>query len=613
MPGIAGWARRANHPSPPPPLRPMLNALSRPGYRVGQYTDESGTVALGCADLGIIDRGTQPYLTPDRSVTVCLYGDIYSPRTDPATTLAMLAQAYRDKGPAFLNDLAGEFFLVILDHGQHRLILANDRYGRRPVYYSVHDGQLVFSSEIKAILASGAIRPDVDPEALADVLTFGLIPGERTLLRQVHMLPPASSLEFDLRSGATAINRYWDLRHNLQPSAEPEPILLDRLSETFRAAVERRLSPSHVNWLSLSAGMDSRTIASVINSTPNATVKAITIGFEGGYERKVTSAVAAAIGVEHSFHSFDETQFTQSEAEHMELVRESVALTDGMRGTASSALTAYSARQNRRLGLDIMITGHGGEIAKLDDAYNFAISTRDDLRRIRTQPVDWAYDRLFRPNAPRFNTPGLYSGGLAQAFAEAPRHHLQTIIEQVDASLPPEQLVSFLFLNELFRKRAVYALGIQRAHVELRVPFYDDDFLATVVRAPLSLRSNYRIHRHIIKRHRPELLEIVLSETRMRPFPSVAERLFRGLPYKLATRLGFFKRDIPEHYFAANADTNFFRNILQDTMTLDRGYFNPGRISSLLDEHERGRHSLNTLLHLLTIVELWHRDFIDAR
>ncbi|MCR4347318.1 MAG: asparagine synthase-related protein [Sulfuricaulis sp.] len=591
----------------------MLNALSRPGYKVGQYADESGTIALGCADLGIVDRGIHPYSTPDRSVTVCLYGDIYSPRTDPATTLAVLAKAYRDKGPAFLNDLVGEFFLVILDHGQHRLILANDRYGRRPVYYSTHDGQLVFSSEIKALLASGAIRPDVDPEALADVLTFGLIPGERTLLRQVQMLPPAGLLEFDLRSGELATSRYWDLRLHLQPSAESEAVLLDRLTETFSTAVERRLSPSHVNWLSLSAGMDSRTIASVINSTPNATVKAITLGFKGGYERKVTSAVAATIGVEHSFHAFDESQFTQSESEHMDLVREAVALTDGMRGTASSALTAYSARQNRRLGLDVMITGHGGEIAKLDEAYNFAINTPDDLHRIRTQPVDWTYNRLFRPNAPRFNTPSLYSGGLAQVFADAPRHHLQTIIEQVDANLPPEQLVSFLFLNELFRKRAVYALAVQRARVEIRVPFYDDDFLATVVTTPLSLRTGYKIHRYIIKRYRPELLEIVLSETRMRPFPSAAERLFRGLPYKLATRLGLFKRDVPEHYFAANADTNFFRSILQDPMTLDRGYFNPRGISSLLDEHARGRHSLNTLLHLLTIVELWHRDFLDTR
>lgn len=611
MPGIAGWARCAHHRSPPPSLQSMLDALSRPWYRIEQYANKTETVSLGCADLGVANREVQPYTTPDQSISVCLYGNIYSPSASASTILSLIANAYRDKGLAFLNDLQGEFFLVVVDHNHQRLILANDRYGRRPVYYSFQDDQLIFSSTIKSILASGTIKPSVDEEALADFLCFAFIPGERTLLHQVLMLPPATALGFDLRSGELATNRYWDLRQHLQPSPEPEAYLLDRLSETFRAAVERRLSPSRTNWLSLSAGMDSRTIAAVMN-TEDAPVKAVTSGVQGGYERKVTSRIASTIGVDHLFYTFNEAQLTHTESEFTDLVREAIALTDGMRGTASSAMTAFSSRQRRNHGLETVITGHGGEIAKLDEAYNLAIRTQDDIHKLGTRPVDWTFERLRRPNAPRYNTPALYKGELSRAFADTPKQHLQAILGQLDRDVPPAQCVSFLFLNELYRKRASYALAVQRAYVEIHVPFYDDDFLATVIGAPLSLRSNYRIHRHIIKKNCPELLNIVLSETRMRPFPSAAERLFRGLPYTLAKRIGLFKRDIPEHYFAANANLDFFRHILQDPRTIDRGAFNSDEVSRLIDALSQGQRSANTLLHLLTLVELWHRDFIDT-
>ena len=103
----------------------------------------------------------------------------------------------------------------------------------------------------------------------------------------------------------------------------------------------------------------------------------------------------------------------------------------------------------------------------------------------------------------------------------------------------------------------------------------------------------------------------MLSETRMRPLPNMAEKAYRGIPYAIAKRLGLYKRDTPEHYFAANANTNFFRNILLSEQTLDRGYFNSDKVKKLLDAKEQGQTTANTLMHLLTIVELWQRDHID--
>jgi asparagine synthetase B (glutamine-hydrolysing) len=589
----------------------MLEAQSFPWYELERYTDKDGRFGVGCADLGLVQKAPQPYTSADATISVWLYGNVYSPSAGATEILPLLAESYRQKGNKFINDIQGEFFLVIFDHPQQRLVLANDRYGRRPVYYAVPDGQLIFASSIKAILASGTVASRVDEEALADFLSFAFILGERTLLWDVHMLPPAGTLTFDLVSGELDIGRYWDLRQNLQPSSKSESVILDDLAETFTTAVNRRLSSSTTNWLSLSAGMDSRVIASVLSNT-DCLVKAVTNGVEGSYEPKVTLDIANVIGVEHVFFTFDEKQLTQAESELKGLVQEAISLTDGMRGTASSAQTAFSARLRRQRGLENILTGHGGEIVKLDEAYNFSIRGPDDIGNIKTKPVDWTCNRLSRPNAPGFNTPALYKGTLANVFADAPRQHIQSIIDGIDSAVAPEQFVSFLFLNELYRKRASYALAVQRAFVDVHVPFYDDDFLAIAIGAPLSVRSNYRVHRHIIQKQCPDLLDIVLSETRMRPFPSKTERLFRGFPYAIARRLGLFKRDVPEHFFAANMNSNFFRDILLDTRTQDRGYFNPDETVRLIDAQATGQRTANTLLHLLTIVELWHRDFIDT-
>jgi asparagine synthetase B (glutamine-hydrolysing) len=600
-----------NQSTPPPALKVMLDALSRHWNKVDSYADKDGLLAVGCAGLGTVQSPPQPYTLADSTVSVWLSGNIYSPAAVATEILPLLAESYRRQGITFVNDLQGEFFLVIFDHLQQRLVLVNDRYGRRPVYYRAVDGQLIFASSIKAVLASNVVAAHIDEEALADFLCFAFIPGERTLLKDVQLLPPAGTLTFDLASGELSIGRYWDLRKNLQPSSQSESTILDGLAETFSTAVKRRLSPSMTNWLSLSAGMDSRVIAAVLSNT-ELPVKAVTNGVEGSYEPRVTADIARIIGVEHVFFTFDEAQLTQAEAELTELITEAISLTDGMRGTASGAQTAFSARLRRERGLENVLTGHGGEIAKLDEAYNFAIGGPDDLTKLKTNPVDWTYGRLSRPNGPRFNTPALYKGGLAKVFAEAPRQHIRAIIHGLDSDIAPAQLVSFLFLNELYRKRAAYALAVQRAYVQVHVPFYDDEFLAKAIAAPLSVRSNYRVHRHIIEKHCPSLLNIVLSETRMRPFPSVAERVLRGIPYRIARRLGLFKRDVPEHFFAARMDGNFFRNILLDTQTLDRGYFNRDEIGRLIDDQAKGQRTANNLLHLLTIVELWHRDCIDT-
>lgn len=232
-------------------------------------------------------------------------------------------------------------------------------------------------------------------------MSFGYILGERTLLQNVEMMPPASILEYDIESAQNKISRYWDLREHLTPFDKPDSIILENISETFKTSVERRLSKNQTNWLSLSGGMDSRTIAAVIDVN-NYPIKAVTSGVSGSYERKVTAKIAAAIGCEHLFYEFDEQQLVQSDEDMLELIREAIELTDGMRGSSSSAMSAFSARQRQKYNVTPVLTGHCGEIMKLDEAYNFAIRNPQDEAAISTDSINWAHTRMCKANALNF-------------------------------------------------------------------------------------------------------------------------------------------------------------------------------------------------------------------
>jgi len=339
-------------------------------------------------------------------------------------------------------------------------------------------------------------------------------------------------------------------------------------------------------------------------------VRTITTGIRGGYEGDITRRIADVTGCEYTFYEADTA--LQAPEEKLALTREALDLTDGMRGSAYNAVTVFTARNSRSHGLKILMTGHAGELAKLDDAYSFTLSGRRPAGNGNDAFLDWCYDRMSRASLKGIDTGRLFKGEFAGLVDEAPRENLRRVVNSLDENLPLAQKASFMFLHELFRKRAMYAMAIQRAYTVQRLPFLDDDFLDRVLRAPLGVRWNNSVHLHIIRRYRPELLRIPLSQTRMSPDPGLLERLTRGIPYRVARRLGFFKRDVPEDFWQAKGDYDFLSSILLDQRTLDRGLVNSQYLGELLYNHKQGDKQPFHLLHLLAGVELWHRMVVDG-
>src|SRR5262245_40573964 len=197
-----------------------------PDGAVVEIFPEAG-VALGHRRLSVIDlspRGRQPMSNEDGSVWISFNGEIYNYRElkaslDPSrhrfasdTDTEVILHLYEERGVEAFKSLNGMFAFALYDAGRGRLFLVRDQLGIKPLCYVEANGKLVFGSEIKAILASGAYSPDIDWQSAHDFFSFLYTPAPQTIYRGVLQLPPAHWLEYDLRDRRVArIERYWDV------------------------------------------------------------------------------------------------------------------------------------------------------------------------------------------------------------------------------------------------------------------------------------------------------------------------------------------------------------------------------------------------------------------
>ena len=191
-------------------------------------------VGLGMARLAVIDlnpTGHQPMSNPEKTIWIVYNGEVYNFQSErlhleklgyrfvSESDTEVILHSYEHYGDDFLLHLRGMFALAIYDlrggPGRERLLLARDQLGIKPLLYAEIGNRFVFASEIKAMLASGLVEREIDPESLRQVLTYGSIYQPKTILRGVKMLLPAHRLIYE--NGGARCERYWSLGVNRMP------------------------------------------------------------------------------------------------------------------------------------------------------------------------------------------------------------------------------------------------------------------------------------------------------------------------------------------------------------------------------------------------------------
>ena len=499
----------------------------------GNGTKVYDNCILGHVRLSIIDiyHGQQPMSSQACSLT--FNGEIYNyldlekeidykfkTRSDTEVLLAL----YKDEQEDFLDKLKGMFSFAIWDDIEQKLFCARDRFGEKPFYYAYgKNGEFIFSSEIKAIVASDLVDLTLDRKSLAHYMQRLYVPVNKTIYENIHILPAAHKLIYKDKN--IKIKPYWKL------PKEREINLKDALAEflfLFEKAVERQLVADVETGAFLSGGLDSSSIVAIA-SRYNKELKTFSFGFSG-YKSELPFAkeVAKRYKTEH-------LEFVDREVKLSDLLVEMQHVYDEPFADSSNIPT-YIISKHAREHVKVVLSGDGGD--ELLGGYSFWYRSLYYMQHIRdNNALRYFLARLARKistkmpfwDSSRLNdyVQGHQLRRQFSSISEAKKHQniYFTDIELGELNLKLEE--KKFYINENGTVNDALAIDlldympgdiltkVDRASManslEVRAPFLDPDFASFCISLPSSLKidvySNKKIMRDAFKSLWPESIQ----------------------------------------------------------------------------------------------------------
>jgi asparagine synthase (glutamine-hydrolysing) len=579
---------------------------------------------LGMRRLSIIDLagGHQPVFNEDRSVWVVFNGEIYNfpelrtellsrgHRLITHTDTEVIVHLYEELGAECVNKLRGMFAFALYDERRRKLLIARDRFGKKPLYYALAGQRLYFGSEIKAIHAVAPELAEVNNEALLQYMYFGYVPDPITSFLPIQKLPPGHLLEFE--GGAVQIREYWDLpQYNThQPGSEEE--CLEELERRLAEAVKIRLISDVPLGALLSGGIDSSTVVALMARASSKPVKTFSIGFshDDFNEAHYARIVAKRFGTEHH-----EMVLEPNVVETVETLTSSLEEPFG----DSSMLPTYYVSCMARKHVTVALSGDGGdEIFAGYDRYGIHLR-----RKIFERVPPWAW-RLYReqiyPRLPNDMRGRKFSYNVSLPWRERYVDGI-SFVPSFERDLPlwsnefretvkdvpnPEDLMygyfdrapardpisQMLYVDTKTYMVADILTKVDRmsmlTSLEVRVPILDHEFVEWSTGLPPEWKLRGRTQKYILRK--------------------LAERV--GVPREAIYRpkRGFA---LPLVHWMRNELKDLIVTVLLEPKTMQRGYFNAEGVRQLLDEHFRERRDHSGRIWRLLMFELWHRNYLE--
>lgn len=627
MCGICGFYQYKTHkPADKQALLDMLHVLQHRGPDgSGTYVDRD--LALGMRRLSIIDLkgGTQPIGNEDGSILTVFNGEIYNYRElrdllgdrghklVSSSDTEVLVHLYEEYGDECVHLLRGMFAFAIWDLRLRRLFIARDRLGIKPLYFTQTDGELIFASEIKAILRHPSVRSDLDVEALANFLSLRYVPAPQTMFKGIRSLPPGCSLACDNRG--VKMSRYWDLFLAEQGKNDfHEERYAEELEALLRESVRLHLVSDVPFGAFLSGGVDSSTIVALMSELLQKPVKTYSVGFDGDGESFSELPYARLVAKE--FHT-DHHEVVIRPADLIELAETVTWHLDQPLAEHATLANFMVARLASR-DVKMVLTGEGGDelfagyaryagerIAPLfgllpEAAKRFALAATSHIPGFRRQKL--ALFALSQPDEatrflnwfPLFNSE-VKRSLLSEDLKETLRDHATeaVVAAQLARTDATDSLSRMLYLDTtLWLPDLLLARGDKMsmaASVEARVPLLDHKLVEFAASLPPSLKIKGLVRKYLLKKVARSWLP-----------QGIIRRKKQGFP-------------MPSSLWLRKQARPFLRDTLSSASLRQRGLFNPFTVEKLISEHEKGRADHGSLLWGLISVELWHRVFLDAR
>jgi asparagine synthase (glutamine-hydrolysing) len=339
----------------------------------GYYYCPTNGVSFAHRRLSITDivGGHQPMWNEDGTVCIVFNGELYNHialrsellrnghvfKSDHSDT-EVLIHGYEEWGADLLIRLNGMFAFCIYDQNKKRLFFARDRFGKKPLYYALLDRQLVFASELKALLVHPGVKREIDSVSLQKYFGYGFIPAPYSLYRNVSKLPGGHYMFYDLATAKAKISSYWQFRvtPDSNYAKQSEEDLALELRMLLTAAVKRRMVADVPVGVFLSGGIDSSTILACASQGEVADrVKTFSIGFREKEfdESDIARGVAKNFGSDHAEEIFG-VDSVKTVADHV------LDMLDEPMGD-SSILPTYLLSYFARKSVTVALGGDGGD------------------------------------------------------------------------------------------------------------------------------------------------------------------------------------------------------------------------------------------------------------
>ncbi len=516
----------------------------------------------------------------------------------PAEKLLLL---YNQSGEKLVPQLIGSFALAIWDKRKRTLLLANDRFGTRPIYYFQSRGLFAFSSETKAFLALSQLEKKPNLTALAELLSFGLVLEDKTLLEGISLLPPGSVMTVTIDK--VEAKRYWKPRFCDSDRRFQKKEGVDECYALLSNAMRRNLQSISSPGLFLSGGLDSRLIAALAVKD-SEDLQTFTFGTPNSQDVYLAKQIAEQLSLRH--HTFPlspdflvhwiERGVWYTEGMSNCLNFAGIEVLPGVRQISSYVLNGYGG--NEFLGFlsgNLAKYYYWGNSSKLADRFHRDLNT------------------LFREE--ELNQ--LLNADLVKEIKGAVHESLQRVLKNCEEKTPFAKLCNFM-LTQKARRLNLLGIIMDHSHLEYSLPFYDYDFTEFALALPPQERLWAKFYRYFLSKKFPELAEIPYQRSGLPVNANLGLVLSKKILERLGTRLPGRKLN---SYTASYVDYPswtrrelkvLIQNVLNKDRMTSQAWFNYEQINRLLSEHFNGLKEHSAKIGLLLTLEIWQRQFMEG-
>ena len=620
MCGITGQVRRDGRAVNRATIESMCAAMEHRGPDA-RGLHLAPQFALGIQRLRVIDLegGDQPIYNEDGSVVVVLNGEIYNfrelreqlrrrgHRFATAGDTEVIVHLYEEMGPRCVEALHGMFGFALWDQSERRLVVARDRVGKKPLYYSDRPAAFSFASELTALMQDPEIPRDHDPAALDAYLAYRWVPAPASAFAAARKLPAATYLVLDERGARR--ERYWDLDFSNKRQFSSVAERNEEIRSQIRRAVRRRMIADVPLGAFLSGGVDSSIVVAAMAEHSTEPVRTFSIGFTSDEYNELPQArlVASRFGTDHHEYVVDPNAIE---------ILPRIVRHYGEPFADSSAVPSFYVAEMARREVTVALNGDGGD------------ETFAGYGRYAANALLARADAI--PAAAR----GMISRAVAMlppsGRLESPVNRLRRLMSVLDLDAPDRYAAYHTQLMGLDRDQlytAEYRRTLSDAAVleVVRAPWREstatniidrmlDVDTRTYLTDDLLAKIDIATMAHSLEGRSPlldhEFMEFAASlpsrdKLSGRAYKVGLKDAARGwVPDAIldAPKRGF---RLPIHDWFRNDLHDYARDVLLDPAAIDRGHFNRNYVERLLAEHVDRRADHSQGIWTLLMYELW--------